>query len=73
MNTTEIVFYSVTIYTIVFFINRWIYFQLQKADESFYPNPFAILACFLFLIGTFALGILALFSCKSQFFKFKNK
>ena len=73
METTEIIFYSVVIYTIVFFINRWLYFQLQKIDEDFYPNPFAVLSCFLFFFGTIVLTIIILLNNKSSFFKFKNK
>jgi hypothetical protein len=73
MNTTEIIFYSGVIYTIVFFINRWLYFQLQKIDEDFYPNSFAVLSCFLFFLGTIVFTILILLFNKSSFFKFKKK
>lgn len=71
--TTGIIFYCVVIYAIVFFINRWLYFKLQKIDEDWYPNPAAVFACFLFLFGTLILGVILLTEGKGSFFKLKKK
>jgi hypothetical protein len=66
------------------FLNRWIYFQIQKLDSESYPNTACILACFLSLHGTAALlviwfiiwtevkGVSANMP-KIEFFKYKNK
>jgi hypothetical protein len=66
------------------FLNRWIYFQLQKLDNCFYPNPGAIVACFVSLYGTLALLIIYFMywvetknestnTSRTEFFKYKNK
>jgi NADH:ubiquinone oxidoreductase subunit 6 (subunit J) len=73
MNTTEIIFYFVVIYTIVFFINRLLYFKIQEVDEDMYPNPGAVFFCFLFLLGTLILILVYITSSKKDFFKFKKK
>jgi hypothetical protein len=70
---TIIVFYCIILYTLVFFINRWLYFQLQKIDEDFYPNPPAVFTCFLFLLGTVILTFIVLLHGKDSFFKLKKK
>jgi hypothetical protein len=66
------------------FLNRWIYFQLQKLGSESYPNTACILACFLSLYGTVALLVIWFMVWiedkdvsanmpKIKFFKYKNK
>jgi uncharacterized membrane protein len=43
------------VYVSFIFINRQIYFQMQKLDETTYPNAAAIMACFIGPIGFLAL------------------
>jgi len=58
-------------YILNVFLNRWLYFRLQKIDSDYYPNPPAVLACFLSLVGTFALSVILLSNSKLDFFKLK--
>jgi hypothetical protein len=44
-------------YLINLMINRWLYIEIQKIDESTYPNNWFILWCWLSLIGTIILII----------------
>lgn len=48
----------VVAYIIVTLINRKLYINIQKIDKDYYPNPMAILTCFLFLLGTWILLLL---------------
>jgi len=61
----------IVIYILNVFLNRRIYFKLQKIDPDFYPNPPAVFACFLSIIGTFALLCIVLMNSKIDFFKYK--
>jgi predicted PurR-regulated permease PerM len=58
----------VVAYIIVTLINRKIYINLQKLDKHYYPNPPAIFACFLFLLGTFILLCVYIMECKTTSF-----
>jgi hypothetical protein len=58
----------VVAYIIVTLINRKIYINLQKLDKYYYPNPPAISACFMFLLGTIILLCLYASECKTSSF-----
>jgi len=58
-------------YVLNVFLNRYIYFQLQKKDSNYYPNPMAVTACFLSVIGTISLLAILLGHIESDFFKLK--
>ena len=53
----EILLYTL-LYIVNFIINRRMYLYLQKLDECWYPNPVAILMCFMSLFGTLILSII---------------
>jgi hypothetical protein len=57
-------------YTLNLFINRWLYFQLQKKDDDWYPNPPLQFLCLLSLLGTFFIIIILLM--ETSFFKYKK-
>lgn len=60
------------LYVLVFYINRAIYLKIQKNDRDAYPNPPAIFAIFLFLLGTIILLIVLLAQDSTEFFKYKK-
>lgn len=47
-------------YLLNVYFNRWLYFQLVKMDEEYYPNIPAFLCIFLSLVGTLIIGIVYL-------------
>jgi len=57
-------------YTLNLFINRWLYFQLQKKDDDWYPNPPLQFLFLLSLLGTFFIIIILLM--ETSFFKYKK-
>lgn len=42
------------------FLNRWLYFQLQKIDEDYYPNPMIFLMVGIPVFGTIVLLLVLL-------------
>lgn len=64
----EILLY-ILLYVVTFIINRMMYLYLQKLDECWYPNPVAILMCFMSLLGTIVLGTILLLELLESGFK----
>jgi hypothetical protein len=55
METIGIILICILGYVLNLFINRWLYFQLQKKDDDWYPNPPLQFLCLVSLLGTFFL------------------
>jgi len=70
METIGIILICVLGYTLNLFLNRWLYFQLQKKDDNWYPNPPLQFLCLLSLLGTFFIIIILLM--ETSFFKYKK-
>ena len=70
MEIIEIILICLLGYTLNLFINRWLYFQLQKKDNDWYPNPPLQFLCLLSLLGTFFIIIILL--TEAGFFKYKK-
>ena len=72
--TTLIIIGIAILYVANFFLNRWIYFQIQKQNKNLYPNPTAVFICFCSLFGTLILLLVFISECNKfkGFFKYKE-